>query len=280
VLRLLLLAFAIGMGGVSASRADVAVPALTGRVVDQTSTLTREQRRDLERTLEAFERDKGSQIAVLIVPTTRPETIEQYAIRVAEQWKLGRARIDDGAILLVAKDDRTVRIEVGYGLEGALNDAVCNRIVEDVVVPRFRGGDFYGGIAAGVERMMGVVRGEPLPPPGGHGAVGPDIQRFGPVIFVIALLAGTVLRAVLGRLPGAAAAGGLVGLIAWWFTGFLLAAIGAAALAFFFTLSGGMGGFGGGRYRGGFGGGAGGLGGGGFRGGGGRFGGGGASGRW
>src|SRR6185437_12342194 len=106
-----------------------------------------------------------SQIAVLMVPTTAPETIEQFGIRVADQWKLGRKGVDDAAILIIAKQDRTVRIEVGYGLEGALNDAVSERIVSEIIVPRFRQGDFYGGITAGVDRMIGVVNGEPLPAP-------------------------------------------------------------------------------------------------------------------
>src|SRR5688572_31953205 len=145
--------------------AQVAVPPLTARVTDLTGTLTREQRVGLERSLEAFEARKGSQIAVLLVPTTAPEAIEQYALRVAEQWKIGRKKVDDGAILVVAKDDRALRIEVGYGLEGALNDATANRIIRELIVPRFREGDFYGGINAGLDRMMRVIDGEPLPAP-------------------------------------------------------------------------------------------------------------------
>src|SRR5207344_3150798 len=133
--------------------------------VDQTGTLSVGDIASLDRTLRDFEARKGSQIAVLIVPTTQPEAIEQYSIRVAEQWKLGRKGVDDGALLLVAKDDRALRIEVGYGLEGALPDAIAKRIVEDIIVPRFKSGDFYGGIDAGVEGMIKVVDGEPLPPP-------------------------------------------------------------------------------------------------------------------
>lgn len=146
-----------------AAVAQVAVPALSARVTDLTAILTSEQKAALEQTLAAFEQRKGSQIAVLIVPTTAPETIEQYSLRVVEQWKLGRKGVDDGALLLIARDDRKLRIEAGYGLEGALNDAVCKRIVDEIIVPHLRQGDFYGGIAAGVERMIAVIDGEALP---------------------------------------------------------------------------------------------------------------------
>lgn len=257
--------------------ADLAVPPLTGRVVDQTQTLTQDQLQTLEQTLQAFEARKGSQIAVLIVPSTQPEAIEQYSIRVSEQWKLGRKKVDDGAILLVAKDDQTLRIEVGYGLEGALNDATSKRIIRETIVPRFQQGEFYSGIAAGVDSMIRVVDGEPLPPPGANSVAGGDIRQFGPIIFILALVVGMALRSVLGRLPGAVAAGGVVGLIAWFFAGVLIVAIGAALITFLFTLVGGLGGMGMGGRHGGFG--SGGFGGG-FRGGGGGFGGGGASGRW
>ena len=255
--------------------AELPVPPLIGRVVDEAATLTSDQAQTLDQTLRAFEAKKGSQIAVLIVATTQPETVEQYAIRVAERWKLGRKGVDDGAILVVAKNDRTARIEVGYGLEGALNDAVSNRIISEAIVPRFRQGDFYDGIAAGVDRMIRVADGEPLPEPGTER--GRDLRQFVPVIFILALVVGTALRSLLGRLPGAATTAGLVGLIAWWFAGALLIAVGAAFIAFLFTLIGGLGGLGMGRHHGGFGrGGFGDV----FRGGGGRFGGGGATGRW
>ena len=276
MLRTLLLAVALLLP--AAAGAEAAVPALTGRVVDLTATLTAAQKQGLEQQLQAFEERKGSQIAVLIVPTTQPETIEQYSIRVAEAWKLGRAKIDDGAILLVAKDDRALRIEVGYGLEGALNDAVSKRIISEIIVPRFRQGDFYGGIAAGVVRMIAVAEGEPLPEPKTPTNVGIGLRQLAPIVFIGALVLGAALRALLGRLAGAVVTGGLVGLFAWWFAGVLALALGAGVLAFLFTLLGGMGGLGGGD-RGGFG--SGGFGSsGGFRGGGGGFGGGGASGRW
>jgi uncharacterized protein len=258
--------------------AQIAVPPVTGRVTDQTATLTPEQKASLEQTLQAFEARKGSQIAVLIVPTTAPETIEQYALRVAEQWKLGRKKVDDGAILVVAKTDRALRIEVGYGLEGALNDATSKRIISDIITPRFKQNDFNGGIVAGVDQMIRIVDGESLPPaiakPTGNVS---DIQRYVPVIFMLALVLGGVLRSVLGRFPGALVTGGAVAGVAWLFAGALSVALGAGVIALLFTLlSGGMGGRGiggvyGGSGRGGFGG---------FSGGGGGFGGGGASGRW
>jgi uncharacterized protein len=121
----------------------VPVPELKGRVVDLTGSLSASQKQELDVRLSAFEQRKGSQIALLIVRSTQPETIEQYSIRVAEQWRLGRKNIDDGAILLIAKEDRTLRIEVGYGLEGALNDATCKRIIDELIVPQFQGGDFF-----------------------------------------------------------------------------------------------------------------------------------------
>jgi len=260
--------------------AQVPVPPLTGRVTDQTATLTAEQKAALERTLQAFEARKGSQLAVLMVPTTAPEAIEQYALRVAEQWKLGRKKIDDGAILVVAKTDRALRIEVGYGLEGALNDATSKRIISEIIAPRFKQGDFYGGITAGVDRIIRVIDGEPLPEPKGRPAGGgADIQQYLPVLLILALVIGGVLRAVLGRFPGALVTGGAVAVVAWLVAGAVSIALVAGVIALLFTLlGGGMGLLGVGGRRGGFG--TGGFGGGGFGGGGGGFGGGGASGRW
>src|SRR2546428_1281645 len=141
------------------------IPPLKARVTDLTSTLNAQQRGALEQTLAEFEARKGAQIAVLLIPTTQPETIEQYAVRVQESWKLGRKGVDDGVLLVVAKSDRKVKIEVGYGLEGILPDAIAKRIIEDDIVPRFRENDFYGGIRAGTDRIMRVVEGEKLPPP-------------------------------------------------------------------------------------------------------------------
>src|ERR1700748_1419057 len=140
-----------------AAMADVAVPPLTGRVVDKTATLSGSDIASLDKTLKDFEARKGSQVAVLIVPTTQPETIEQYSIRVAEAWKIGRKKIDDGALLVVAKDDRKLRIEVGYGLEGALTDVTSRRIIDEVIAPHFKTGDFAGGISDGVTRLIGGI---------------------------------------------------------------------------------------------------------------------------
>ena len=254
--------------------AEVTVPPLVGRVTDQTATLTPEQKVTLEQTLQAFEAKKGSQIAVLIIPSTAPETIEQFALRVAEQWKLGRKKVDDGAILVVAKADRALRIEVGYGLEGALNDATSKRIISEIITPRFKQGDFYGGITAGVEQIIRVIDGEPLPEPNRKLSGGDfNIQQYIPVIFILALVIGGMLRAIVGRFPSAILTGGAVAIVAWLFAGALSFALGAGVIALLFTLlGGGMGGYGMGGRHGGLGGG--------FGGGGGGFGGGGASGRW
>ncbi|HEV2008247.1 MAG TPA: YgcG family protein, partial [Burkholderiales bacterium] len=183
--------------------ADVAVPPLKARVTDLTATLSAQQQAALEQTLAEFEARKGSQIAVLIVPTTQPETVEQYALRVEETWKLGRKSIDDGALLLVAKDDRKLRIEVGYGLEGALNDATAKRIVAEDITPRLKQGDFYGGISAGVERMIKVIDGEPLPPPNSsarpQSSGGFDFSSMLFIGFILVFVVGGVLRAIFGR---------------------------------------------------------------------------------
>ena len=264
--------------------AQIPVPPLTGRVTDQTATLSAEQKAALEQTMQAFEARKGSQLAVLIVPTTAPETIEQYAVRVAEIWKLGRKKVDDGAILVIAKNDRAARIEVGYGLEGALNDATSKRIISERITPRFAQGDFNGGIVAGVDQIIRVVDGEALPQPIAKpaGSVA-NVQQYVPVIFIVAMVIGGLLRSVLGRFPGALVTGSAVGVIAWLFAGAVSIGVVAGVIALLFTLlGGGMGGHGMRGHRGGMGTGGfrGGLGGGGFSGGGGGFGGGGATGRW
>ena len=279
-----LLAFSLAW--ISVAGAEVAVPPLAGRVTDQTATLTAEQKAALEQTLQAFETRKGTQIAVLIVPTAAPESIEQYSLRVAEQWKLGRKKVDDGAVLVVAKNDRALRIEVGYGLEGALNDATSKRIISESITPRFKEGDFNGGITAGVDRMIRVIDGETLPAPTARrGDDVANVQQYIPVIFVLALVVGGVLRSVMGRFPGSVVTGGIVGVIAWFMVGTAFIALFAGGIALLFTLmSGGMRGHGVGALYGGLGrggrGGGGYGGGGGFGGGGGGFGGGGASGRW
>ncbi len=291
-----LAALAAGLAALVAS-ANVAVPPLTARVTDLTGTLSGGAVNRIEGKLAQLEAKKGSQIAVLIVPTTQPEDIEQYGIRVAEQWKLGRKGVDDGAILLVAKDDRRARIEVGYGLEGALPDAIANRIIDETVTPHFKLGDFDGGVEAGVDQMISVVNGEPLPEPDKkwehHGSLG----NLLPLMLVVVFVASGVLRAMFGRLFGSIATGGLAGGIAWLLSHLLPVGVGAGVIAFLFAMllgstrgwsaggggwgggfGGGLGGLGGGFGGGGFGGRGG--GGGGFSGGGGGFGGGGASGSW
>ena len=275
----------------SGALADVAVPPLRSPVTDLTGTLTSEQSATLEQQLRAFEAKQGSQIAVLIVPTTQPETIEQYGIRVAEAWKLGRRGVNDGALLLIAKDDRAVRIEVGYGLEGVLPDVLANRIVEQVIVPRFRSGDFFGGISEAITRMIALVEGEPLPEPTNSQRSAPGADGLGsvmPVLLLLVFVGGGILRRILGRFGGASVTAGLAAAIVWFLTSTLVIAIGAAVIAFVIALLGGGGGGGWssgrrgwGGYTGGWGGGGfGGGGGGGWSGGGGTFGGGGAGGRW
>jgi uncharacterized protein len=262
-----------------AAQAEVPVPPLQARVTDLTRTLTPDQRATLESRLAALEARKGAQIAVLIVPTTQPETIEQYARRVLDEWKLGRKGVDDGALLLVAKDDRALRIETQYGLEGVLPDAIAKRIIEEDIVPRFRQGDFAGGIDAGVARMIGLVEGEPLPPP--KPARAPAASSLGdllPVLAVGVFVVGAVLRMVFGQLLGASIGGVVVAVIVWLIASSILAAAVAGIFAFIFLLGGGrggMGGWGSGGYGGGWSGG-----GSGWSGGGGLGGGGGASGRW
>ena len=290
VVRAFLLALFVSFALTAA--ADVAVPPLTGRVVDLTATLSNGAIVSLTQKLRDFEDTKGSQIAVLMVPTTQPETIEQFSIRVAEAWKVGRKKVDDGAILVIAKDDRNLRIEVGYGLEGVLTDATSRRIIDEDITPKFKSGDFYGGISAGVDRMIQVVNGEPLPEPELPRWQGSDVSTefdlLNPFVIIAFFMIGAVFRNVLGRLVGSVAAGGAAGVVAWLIAGSIAASLAAGGIVFAFTLiSNGI--FavgppiGRGRYGGGgsWSGGRGGWSsGGGFRGGGGGFGGGGASGSW
>jgi uncharacterized protein len=284
-----------------AAFADVPVPPLTGRVVDQTGTLSSGDIASLTQTLKNLELRKGSQVAVLIVPTTQPETIEQFSIRVAEAWKIGRKKIDDGALLVVAKDDRRLRIEVGYGVEGALTDVTTKRIIDEIITPKFKSGDFAGGISAGVERIIGVIDGEPLPAP--RQRQQPSQQQQGsdltwllnplnPFTIIAILVLGGVMRGIFGRLFGSLTTGGLIGLVAWFVFGSLIVSALAGIVASVFTLfsdsittstpagrggGGGWVGGGGGSWSGG---GSSSSDSGSFSGGGGSFGGGGASGSW
>ncbi|MDP3688144.1 MAG: YgcG family protein [Sulfurimicrobium sp.] len=268
------------MLGASLALGEVAVPPLTARVTDLTGTLTAQQTSELESLLRDVEARKGSQIAVLMLPTTQPETIEQYAMRVAEQWKLGRKGVDDGALLLIAKQDRAMRLEVGYGLEGALPDAVSKRIISEVITPHFKQEDFYGGIRAGAERIIGVVEGEPLPALAKKASARDGLSLFEdilPLAMLFIFVVGGMLRTFLGRFLGGLVAGGVAFFGAWLLLGSLLIALVIAIAVSLITITGsGRGGpfVGGSGGSGGFGGG------GGFSGGGGGFGGGGASGRW
>lgn len=274
LLLLVLLALLLWVPGLGAAQpAPMPVPPRGGHVVDLSGVLTVEQRSQLEQKLNAFEQQHGSQLAVLLVLSTSPEPIEQYALRVAEQWKLGRANADDGAILVVATGDHAARIEVGYGLEGALNDAASKRIIEDVMLPQFRRGDYFGGIDAGTEQMQALAAGEALPPPDSSQPLA-SLGSWLPGVLLGALVVARMLRPVFGRLAGATVASGLAGLGAWLLSGALLLAVATALGAFILAMLGIVwlgqpGALLGGRHAGN-----------GLRGGGGRFGGGGAGGRW
>ena len=279
MLRGLIVAAALCLANLAGAQSLQPVPPLSARVVDQTATLSADQRARLETKLSALEGQKGAQIAVLIVARVAPETIEQYALRVVESWKLGRKSVDDGALLLVAKQDRKLRIEVGYGLEGALNDATAKRIVSEAIAPRFKDGDFYAGIDAGIDAMIKVVGGEPLPPPKATSSgAGIDLETLLFVGFILVFVVGGVLRAILGRFLAAGVIGVVGGIIASLLVSSLLLGVFAGVVAFVVSLFAGVSGIGG---IGGMGGGRGGWSsGGGFSGGGGSFGGGGASGGW
>lgn len=284
------LALVFCLGAISAW-ADVAIPPLRSPVTDLTGTLTAEQVKALEQTVRAVEQRKGSQIAILVLPTTKPEAIEQYSIRLAEAWRVGRKSIDDGAIIVLALEDREVRIEVGYGLEGALPDLIASRIIREDMVPHLRRGEVYLALTAAVDRIVRVIDGEPLPAPTQEPSprTGGGLGSIFPILLMVVLVGGSVLRRIFGSFLGAGATGGLAAIFAFFVTRALGIAIVAGVIAFIFGLLGGgggggltrgrRGGFGGGF--GGWGGGGGGFGGGGgWSGGGGSFGGGGASGRW
>ena len=261
--------------------AEVSIPILERHITDLTNTLTKDQQTALEDRLSTFEQEKGSQIAVLIVPTTQPETIEQYSIRVVDQWRLGRKSIDDGVLLLIAKNDRTTRIEVGYGLEGAIPDAMAKRIVDDIMIPYFRQTDYAAGINAGVDSLISLIQGEPLPEAKAPNATNLGQQQYFPLLLFLAVITGGIFRGLLGKFLGGLLNSGLVGLVVWLLGGGLIFAVILAFMAFLIAQGNSRRGFHS-RYGGGFGSGgfSSGSSGGGFSGGGGGFGGGGASGRW
>jgi len=269
-----------------------AIPALTSPVVDTTGTLSAAQTQQLEQQALALQQSKGSQLQVLLVPSTQPETIEQYTQRVFDQWKLGRKGVDDAVMLVVAKDDRRVRIQPGYGLEGAIPDAIANRVIQEYLVPKFRAGDYGGGIVDATAQLVKLIEGEPLPPPVSDNRVresdgSPDWM----FALFAAFIAATIVRGMFGKAPKGLRSlftGGAAGGVAWLLSSLIPLAGVAGLIGLIYGLTsassgrfarhGGWGGFGGGG--GGWGGGGGGFGGGGWSGGGGMSGGGGASGSW
>jgi uncharacterized protein len=290
------------------------VPALDARVIDQTGTLSAAQRSALDAKLAAFEQKKGSQIVMLMVPTTQPEDIASYANRVGNAWKIGRKAVGDGILVVVAKDDRKMRIEVAKALEGAVPDLAAARIIDEAMKPRFRQNDFAGGLDAAADQLIARVNGEALPEVDARGGDFGEVQRggsgfnwqdLGIFLFAVVLVGGPIARRILGKIPGSLALGGLTGVVVMVLTSSLVIAVLAALGALLFTLlstafgagpaigrrgggglgaglgAGGLGGgWGGGSSRGGGGGFGGGAGGGFGSGGGGDFGGGGASGDW
>ncbi len=264
------------------------------RVIDTSGTLNAGQRQALESKLAAFEKAKGSQIVVLMVPTTQPEDIMSYTQRVGDLWKIGRKGVGDGLLLVVAKNDRQVRIATAKTLEGAIPDLAAQQVIDKAITPSFREGDFAGGLNNGVDQLMALISGEKLPEPvasrnrgGAGGSKNSSWLDVLVVLFVAVPFAVRWLSALVGRKAASLATGALAGLVAWWLTASLLFAGLAAVLAVAFALvaslaslagrSGGSWGAGSGGWGGGHGGGH----SGGFRsGGGGDFGGGGASGRW
>jgi uncharacterized protein len=264
--------------------AFVDVPKLDSRVTDLTATLNAEQAQALDSKLAAFEAKKGSQIAILIVPTTQPEDIAEFGIKVADLWRLGRKKVDDGLILIIAKDDRKLRLEVGYGLEGVIPDAIAKRIIAETITPYFKNGDFVGGVDAGVDQIIGLIDGEALPAPVQQNQ-NYSQQNEGGFLFVLfgGLFAGSLLSSMFGRAAGGLIAGLGSGVIASLIMGFGLGAIMIGIIVFFLISArstGGGGGWsnGGGGYYGGGGGSSGNSSS--WGGGGGGFGGGGASGSW
>ncbi len=292
--RLLLMVLPVLLLGATAlAQEPVAVPELSARVTDTTQTLDAATQQGLTQKLAALEQRKGAQIAVLMIPSTDGEAIEQYAVRAFEQWKLGRQGVDDGILFVIAKDDRRLRIEVGYGLEGAVPDLLAGRIIREQVAPHFQAGDFAGGVTAGVDSLIRLVDGEDLPPPAPQAAESGDASVFGmliPLLFMALVVTGP-FAAIVAVIVVYLVSGSLIWALLAGVAAFVISRLGRAfggggrsgsarASRYGGALGGGIiGGTGGFRSGGGFRGG-GGFGGGGFGGGGGFSGGGGASGSW
>lgn len=269
------------------AQAQLAVPALTGHVVDTVGVLQDAPRQALEAKLTTFEQAKGSQVVVLVVPTTQPEDIASYANRVGNTWKIGRKEVGDGVLLIVAVDDRRIRIEVAKALEGAIPDLAAKRIIEETIRPQFRQGDYAAGLSQGVAQIMALIEGEALPEPVANrssrdsASTGFDWTEFAVFMFFAVPVLGTVVKSILGARLGSLMAGVFAGWVAFWLTTSVLIAVVAGVAGLLFTLlSNSSGAHHGGLPGGGFGGGGFGGGGGFSSGGGGDFGGGGASGGW
>jgi uncharacterized protein len=290
-----------GAAGAMAAPADpnaIPVPRLSAHVIDQTATLTPQQRSALDAKLADFDRTHGSQVVVLLVPSTGDESIFDFATRVTDEWKLGRKGVDDGVLLVVAKAQHKIRIHTGRGVQGTLTDALSNRIVNEIIAPRFRNGDFAGGLDAGVDAILQAIEGEALPlpqarTPAHHAGSASSLSNFFFLAFFLVPFAGLILRGIFGRLFGAGLTSGITGVAAWLVFGSVGLVVFAVLASFLFTVVAGTGigrgvrmgpgwggGFGGGFGGGGLGGGGFGGGGGGFSGGGGSFDGGGSSGSW
>jgi len=286
--NLLLFFILLSFGSINIAAAKVQdIPALNSRITDTTGLLDTAQLSRIEQILTTFEQEKGSQVAVLIVATTQPEALEEYSMRVVEKWKLGRKKVDDGVLLLIAQQDRKIRIEVGYGLEGAVTDLSAGRIINEYITPEFRRGNFYQGVLAGVNKITELIKGEALPPPTtNQGSTDNDPGAILPLMIFGSSFLSMFLAPLLGRFitVSVISVGGTAFI---WFLShnLFLTAIAFVFLAVFsgaFSSSrsssyrdgggygGGFGSFGGGSFGGG----------GGFSGGGGGFGGGGASGGW
>ena len=304
---LIAIVFAVAIGTGAWAQSVLPVPALTARVIDQTGTLDAAQKKALEAKLASLEKTKGSQVVVLMVPTTAPEDIASYTQRVGDTWKIGRKDVGDGLLLVVAKDDRKMRIAPAKTLEGAVPDVLAARIIDETMKPLFRAGDFAGGIGGAVDQITGLINGEALPPPqwenssssgGGEGSgntndTGMGWQDLAIFLFFAVFIGGAIVRSILGNKLGAVVMGGGAGIAAFVVTSSIAIAAVAGILALVVTLFGaatgamlpttrrGGGGWSGGGGGGGWSGGSSGGGGGGFSsGGGGNFGGGGASGDW